>query len=181
MGTPRSRLRPIVLLAFASLIVAGACVAGSPLASLIVGGGARASPLASSTTTSPSPAPAASFSHVETPAPSRLASVAESVVGQLTAGPTCPVETNPPDPACAPRPLAGASVIATDPRGFEVARAVSKVYGSFSLFLAPGTYALTPQPTGDHMLRPPAGKSVTITGSSASPVVVDFRYDTGIR
>jgi hypothetical protein len=179
---PRSRLRPIVLLAVAILVAASGCVAGSPLASLIAGGGAAdASPLASSPTTSPSPAAVASFGDAKTPAPSRLLSVADSVVGHLTAGPTCPVETVPPDPACAPRPLAGASVIATDPRGQKVAVAVSKADGSFSLALAPGTYELTPQPTGDHMLRAPAGKSVTITGIAASQVVVDFSYDTGIR
>lgn len=179
---PRSRLRPIVLLAVAILVAASGCVAGSPLASLIAGSGAAdASRLASGITTSPSPAAAAPSGDVETPAPSRLLSVADSVVGHLTASPTCPVETVPPDPACAPRPLAGASVIATDPGGQKLARAVSQADGSYSLALAPGTYELTPQPTGDHMLRAPAGKSVTITGIAASQVVVDFSYDTGIR
>jgi len=146
-------------------MVASACAEGGP----------STSALATSALTTPSPAA------VTSPAPSDSAAVADSVVGHLTSGPTCPVEANPPDPACAPRPLAGAGVIATNPGGFDVARAVSKADGSFGLALAPGTYVLTPQPTSDRMLRPPAGKTVTISGTSTSPVVVDFSYDTRIR
>jgi hypothetical protein len=116
-----------------------------------------------------------------TPAPTRLQDSAGIVSGHVTSSPTCPVETVPPDPACAARPLAGATVIATDPAGHEVARAVSRVDGSYSLALAPGTYMITPQPLGGHMLRPPEGKSVTIGGTSPDTAIIDFSYDTWIR
>ena len=33
-----------------------------------------------------------------------------SIAGRVVAGPVCPVETDPPDPACAPRPVEGAEV-----------------------------------------------------------------------
>ena len=36
------------------------------------------------------------------------------VTGTVTAGPVCPVETVPPKPECAPRPVAGAVIVATD-------------------------------------------------------------------
>ena len=32
------------------------------------------------------------------------------IIGTATAGPVCPVERYPPDPACAPRPVAGATI-----------------------------------------------------------------------
>lgn len=101
------------------------------------------------------------------------------MVGHLSAGPTCPVETVPPDPACAPKPVVGASVIATDGAGVEVSRAISRADGSYALTLAPGTYSLAPQPIPGKFMRAPMPKSVII-GSDAN-VVVDFTYDTGIR
>ena len=42
--------------------------------------------------------------------------------GTALAGPICPVEKIPPDPACAPRPVAGAVVVVRDASGAEVAR-----------------------------------------------------------
>ena len=38
------------------------------------------------------------------------------------AGPVCPVETDPPSPECAPRPVDSATIIVTDATGDEVAR-----------------------------------------------------------
>jgi hypothetical protein len=40
---------------------------------------------------------------------------------------------------------------------------------------------IAPQPLGDHMLRAPEGKSVTIGGTSPDSAIIDFIYDTGIR
>jgi len=182
MGTRRFSSRTTLLLVVGALFVATGCVAGSPLASLIAAGGTdTVSPLPSATTSAPSKAPGTSPGNAETPAPTRLQVAGADVTGHLTAGPTCPVEAVPPDPACASRPVAGATVIATDPAGHEVARAVSKADGSYSLTLAPGTYKVTPQPIGDHMMRAPDGKSVTLGGSAADTAVIDFAYDTGIR
>lgn len=96
----------------------------------------------------------------------------------MTASPTCPVETVPPNPSCAPRPVVGAIVIATDANGREVARAVSKGDGFYSMTLAPGTYALVPEATSQ-MMRAPQAESVTVTDSTGA--VVNFAFDTGIR
>ncbi len=101
------------------------------------------------------------------------------MAGRLVAGPRCPVETVPPLPACAPLPVAGATVVATDVTGREVARTVSKGDGSYVLDLAPGTYTLTPSTTLGGTLRAPKGRSVTVAVSE--PLTVDFTFDTGIR
>src|SRR6266550_3737051 len=64
----------------------------------------------------------------------------QSVSGRATAGPTCPVERNPPDPACAARPVAGAVLVIHDRAGAGVARVTTDKDGRFSLTLAPGAY-----------------------------------------
>ena len=57
--------------------------------------------------------------------------------GMATAGPVCPVERIPPDPACAPRPVAGAVVVVRDGTGREVARATTAADGRFLVPVAP--------------------------------------------
>lgn len=182
MGTRGFTYRPTVLLLVTVLFVAAGCVAGSPLASLITGGDTQtSSPPPGATSSAPGSTTGVSPGIGATPAPSRLQVASATVSGHLSASPTCPVDTVPPLPKCAPRPLPGATVIATDLAGDEVARAVSKADGSYGLALAPGTYKLTPQPMSDHMMRAPAGKSVTLGSGSPDSAIVDFTYDTGIR
>ena len=78
------------------------------------------------------------------------------------AGPTCPVETVPPDPACAPRPVANAVVTIVDA---DVA-------------LAPGAYTLNAQGvTG--LMNGPEAQRVVVEDGKVTEVV--FAYDTGIR
>ena len=76
------------------------------------------------------------------------ASSAASVVvdGLVHAGPICPVEKVPADPACADRPVAGAVLIVTTAAGVEVARATSAADGTFRVTLPAGDYILVPQP-----------------------------------
>ncbi len=95
------------------------------------------------------------------------------------AAPTCPVQTVPPAPGCALRPVAGAIVIATDANGREIGRAAVNGDGFYSMNLSPGTFSLVPKVIGDPMKRAPASKSVTVRSSGS--VVVDFVVDTGIR
>jgi hypothetical protein len=116
---------------------------------------------------SPSPMPAAS-----TP-------VAAGIVGTATAGPVCPVETNPPDPSCAPRPVAGAVIVVRDASGGEVARATTGPDGTFAIAVAPGRYVVEALPVTGLMGTPAPQADVTV--APGAPTTVDFDYDTGIR
>jgi hypothetical protein len=79
---------------------------------------------------------------------------AVEIRGLVTAGPTCPVVTDPPNPSCADRPVEGAVLVVTTDAGSEVARAISDADGAFGLTLPPGTYRLTPQPVDGLMGTP---------------------------
>ena len=163
------------------LLISSGCVAGGPLDS--------PSAPADTATASAQPAiPAGSLSPTSSPstlparsaAPLRSDTISAKVSGSLLAGPTCPVETNPPNPACAPRPVAGAAILALDQAGGTVARAVSTADGFYQLVLAAGRYELAPQAVAGQSMRVPAPKSVTV-GPDTVSLVVDFSYDTGIR
>ena len=98
--------------------------------------------------------------------------------GVVTAGPVCPVEKNPPDPACAPRPVEGAVLVIRDSAGTEAARVTTAPDGTFVADLRAGTYVVTPQPAKG-LLGTPGPESVTVTDGAT--VRLDLVYDTGIR
>jgi hypothetical protein len=101
-----------------------------------------------------------------------------NVSGKVVAGPTCPVESSPPDPQCAPRQVAGATLLIQDPAGHTVATVVSDGAGAFSLTLPPGDYVLVAQPVDGLMgTAPPLSFSVV----AGSPIELTVGYDTGIR
>ena len=103
-----------------------------------------------------------------------------SVTGVVTAGPVCPVERNPPDPSCAPRPVAGAVIEAVDAGGHAVAQATTAADGSYLLTIGEtGTFTITGQPVAGFM-RAPEPVSVTLA-SPGTTERVDLEYDTGIR
>lgn len=100
------------------------------------------------------------------------------IAGHAAAGPVCPVESNPPDPACAPRPVAGAVIRVTDPSGAEVATATTDELGAYVVILPPGDYFVTADPVDGLMGTPepiPAAVAPDVL------VTVDLTYDTGIR
>jgi hypothetical protein len=104
---------------------------------------------------------------------------ATGVQGTVTAGPTCPVERDPPDPDCAARPVVGAVLVFTDPDGTEVARATSAADGTFTLELAPGCYRVTAQPV-EGLMGTPAPMDVEV--AAGQPMTeLQVSYDTGIR
>ena len=102
-----------------------------------------------------------------------------SVTGVVTAGPTCPVVTDPPDPACADRPVAEALLVVTTLEGAEVARATSDAEGRFELSLAPGRYRLVPQPVEGLMGTAARFEFSVELGVPTAELGVS--YDTGIR
>ena len=110
------------------------------------------------------------------PGPSRVPSSAGAISGIALAGPTCPVE-RPGDPACAPRPVAGASILIKDETGADVATIVTDAAGRFQVDLPPGVYVVVGQPV-EGLMGNPAPLDVEVGEGN---VTVELSYDTGIR
>ena len=102
------------------------------------------------------------------------------LVGVATAGPVCPVERNPPDPACAPRPVAGAVVVVRDSGGQVVAQAVTAADGTYRAAVPAGSVTVDAQPVAG-LMRAPAPISAVVPSGPSAWVRVDLAYDTGIR
>lgn len=99
--------------------------------------------------------------------------------GVVTAGPACPVVTEPPDPSCEDRPVQGAEIVVRNQAGESVARVRSAEDGSFSVPVVAGHYELLPQPV-EGLLGTAAAVEVTVEeGVAAEPILIS--YDTGIR
>ena len=94
------------------------------------------------------------------------------------AGPTCPVERIPPDPACAPRPVADAKILIKAGDGTIVATLVTDANGAAIIDLFPGIYAVEPQPAAG-LMGTAAAQKVTVVAGALTPVLL--AYDTGIR
>lgn len=99
------------------------------------------------------------------------------VGGAALAGPTCPVETVG-DPACAPRPVAGAVIVVLDGSGAEVARTTSGIDGSFFVAVTAGDYTVRGEAV-DGLMGTPEPTAVTVSDGAASQI--QLGYDTGIR
>lgn len=125
------------------------------------------------TTTSTSPA---STTSTTKPTDTTVAEE-QRVRGRVRAGPTCPVETDPPDPDCEDQPVAGAVLRFFDADGKEVAVVESNAEGRFALRLRAGTYLVEPQPDDRYLGTAPA-QEFTVGDTD---VLLDIRYDTGIR
>ena len=100
------------------------------------------------------------------------------IEGTVTAGPQCPVQKDPPDPACDDRPVVGAVIQISQQGSSTIARAITDQLGRYFATLPPGSYVLEPLPF-EGLLGTPGPIEVTV-GSDVT-TVVDFGYDTGIR
>jgi hypothetical protein len=110
------------------------------------------------------------------PAPS-----AEGRTGVLVtavAGPVCPVERVPPDPACAPKPVAGAPFVIRQVGGSEVATGKADGTGAVFVELPAGDYEVQGAPVAG-LMGAPAGVIVTVADGRS--VTAEIMYDTGIR
>ena len=96
----------------------------------------------------------------------------------LVAGPVCPVERNPPDPSCAPRPVAAAQVILHAADGVEVARGTSDADGAILFSVPGGSYYAEPLPV-EGLLGLAESQALSVPGGSSAGLVME--YDTGIR
>lgn len=101
-----------------------------------------------------------------------------TIRGTVTAGPVCPVVSDPPDPACADRIVQGAEIAVQDADGREVASVRSGADGRFSLRLPAGTYRFLPQPVAALLGTAPPQDVVVVADGVAD---VAISYDTGIR
>jgi hypothetical protein len=101
------------------------------------------------------------------------------IIVTAVAGPTCPVETIPPDPACAPRPVPDTLIDITDGTGRQVARQSTDGTGTSFFELPPGVYAVTVADTGEGFFGIPEAQKVEVVAGAVAPVTIAF--DTGIR
>ena len=99
------------------------------------------------------------------------------VFGVALAGPVCPVETNPPDPACAPRPVVGATVLAVSDSGQEF-ESRTDGDGRFSFLLPPDKYEIIAQPV-EGLMGSPTPVETEVRSEAIDLGVLE--YDTGIR
>lgn len=101
-----------------------------------------------------------------------------AVTGQVMSGPTCAVESTPPDPTCAPHQVADAEMVVLDMDGNQVASVVSAADGSFRIDLPAGDYQLVPQPSEGLM---GTAEPVTFQLGDAPLGLDPIFYDTGVR
>jgi hypothetical protein len=94
----------------------------------------------------------------------------------LVADPICPVETEPPDPSCTPRPVEGAVVAAVTVGGDRL-EAVSDAAGHFGFDLPEGEVTITFLPVEGLM-----GTPIVVSLAEGSTIDLGLvAYDTGIR
>jgi len=103
-----------------------------------------------------------------------------TVTGTVRAGPVCPVE-RPGDSGCAPRPVAGATIVIELTSGGEAARVTSAIDGTFSVRLPAGAYRIVPQPMAGLMGTAQPMSLTVQAGGATIPTPIDIQYDTGIR
>jgi hypothetical protein len=109
-----------------------------------------------------------------------VAAPRSGIAGRVVEGPTCPVETIPPQPGCAPRPIAATLSIAPAAGTAPAERVHVPGDGRFKVSLPPGTYVLRALgPASSPFPRPPAPVRIRVRAGRYTDVTVS--YDTGIR
>lgn len=98
------------------------------------------------------------------------------VRGTAVVGPSCPVQRMPPTPGCADKPYAATFAIET-PAGVRIATVSSRVDGSFSARLPPGSYVIRLQSAAVMPSMPPQTFSVRANSYTS----VKLSLDSGMR
>ena len=113
------------------------------------------------------------------PSPSGTTVVSDTGIRiTAVAGPTCPVERFPPDPACAAKPVANATILIADASGQQQATVVTDPSGRAFARIGPGTYTVSAQGAAGFMNGPDLQQVVVEDGAVADVTLI---YDTGIR
>lgn len=98
-----------------------------------------------------------------------------SVKGTVFLSPTCPVERDPPDPKCAPKPYA--TTIRISKQGVPYATITTNSSGAYTTVLPAGTYLFLPK--GGTTLPSCSGTQIVVAANTTQTVNLDC--DTGIR
>lgn len=99
--------------------------------------------------------------------------------GVVMAGPTCPVERDPPDPGCADKPVAtNISVFRKSDLTHGVAFTTSDARGTFQVSLAPGDYVVM---AGSNGVPFPRCTDTSATVDSSGYTQIAVSCDSGIR
>jgi hypothetical protein len=102
------------------------------------------------------------------------------LAGRALEAPTCPVERVPPQPGCAPRPLAARLRIQRAGGHTRAKTVQAGSDGRFRVSLLPGTYTVRALRLGDSLLpRPPGPVRVQVRTGRFTTITVT--YDSGIR
>lgn len=143
----------------------------------------RTSPdtLTSTTPTSTSSSSVATSTSVKKPAPKPTLNpvVSSGIQGSVLISPTCPVETYPPDPSCAPKPYATKLVVTTSDQSRIVKEFSSDANGTFKVDVPPGEYDVHSASTSELGGGCAVGNIVKVSQGSYTKVTVNC--DSGIR
>jgi hypothetical protein len=101
------------------------------------------------------------------------------IVGHVDATPTCHVERVPPEPGCAPRPLAARIRISRIGKHHLVRVVRSGANGRFKVQLPAALYLVTALPFKLSLPRPPAPFRVRVRAGQFTHTTIT--YDTGLR
>ncbi len=104
---------------------------------------------------------------------------ASGIRGRALLGPTCPVERNPPDPACADKPYQTSLVVTTADGAKVVKEFSTDGAGLFSISLPPGSYAIRSGAASN--IRPYCQSNGTIEVKQSAFADATISCDTGIR
>jgi len=109
--------------------------------------------------------------------PSISGTTTSGIQGQILIGPSCPVESVPPQAQCAPKGYAGTVQVLSSDQSKEITKFTADVTGNFKVNLAPGDYYLKPVKQNTYPIAQP--QSVSVTANSYTKVTIE--YDSGIR
>lgn len=103
-----------------------------------------------------------------------------SVLGQVLLSPVCPVEQNPPNPACAPKPYKTSLNLWSTWTGSAYKSVAANSLGVFNLSLAPGPYVIQVQKNANGSAYPRCSEtSFSVVAKKNVKIIVNC--DTGIR
>ena len=114
------------------------------------------------------------------PIPTSTAGEPGAIQVEAVAGPVCPVEQEPPDPNCEPRPVAGARIFVQpgDGRDILVGEATTDAAGRATIEIAAGDYIVVGGEVEGLMGLPDATTVRVVAGQTTA---ITISYDTGIR
>jgi hypothetical protein len=101
------------------------------------------------------------------------------IAGRATLSPTCPVETYPPDPKCAPRGFQAVIRVVRRADGKTMRKAQTDRNGRFRIRLGAARYRVSARPAGGGQLPRCPTRAVTVKKNEFASLT--FRCDSGIR